>query len=178
MGQEAMSSSPMLQPNDFRQEVKDNPQLYNNTSNRQRPQQQPCHHWVCINHRGRDTAMQHLIGHVTSAVLLAIIAPMPMILPPSILFGFLVLFVQLKRRQQQKQQRRVWNTGSNAKPSYPPGKPKTRLYYTSATTDQTKVLSQRSVLSTFWRLTWMTVTEATNEENAIFPPSSLHTTKL
>jgi hypothetical protein len=51
--------------------------------------------WVCINHRGRDTPMSHMIGHVSSAVILVSLVPLPLLLP-----AFLILL--LIRRWSQK----------------------------------------------------------------------------
>lgn len=51
--------------------------------------------WVCINHRGRDTPVSHMIGHVSSAIVLVTLVPMPLLLPT-----FLVLL--LIRRWAQK----------------------------------------------------------------------------
>jgi hypothetical protein len=41
--------------------------------------------WVCVNHRGRDTALQHLIGHVSSAVILTVLVPIPLVAPITLL---------------------------------------------------------------------------------------------
>jgi hypothetical protein len=48
--------------------------------------------WVCVNHRGRDTAVQHLIGHVSSAVILTILVPIPLVAPLT-LISLLALMV-------------------------------------------------------------------------------------
>ena len=49
--------------------------------------------WVCVNHRGRDTALQHAIGHVSSAVILTILVPLPLVAPLTLvsLLALLVL---------------------------------------------------------------------------------------
>jgi hypothetical protein len=47
--------------------------------------------WICINHRGRDTMIQHLIGHAVSAVVLVTFFPLP-------LYLFLFIFYTAFRR--------------------------------------------------------------------------------
>jgi len=51
--------------------------------------------WVCINHRGRDSTISHMIGHVSSAVVLVTVVSLPL-LPPVMFILFLI------RRWMQK----------------------------------------------------------------------------
>lgn len=51
--------------------------------------------WVCINNRGRDTPLSHMIGHISSAMVLVTLVPLPLLLP-----AFFILL--LIRRWSQK----------------------------------------------------------------------------
>jgi hypothetical protein len=37
--------------------------------------------WVCLNHRGRDSPLSHMLGHASSAVALILLVPLPLLLP-------------------------------------------------------------------------------------------------
>jgi hypothetical protein len=45
--------------------------------------------WTCINHRGQDSMLSHVAGHVMAGVTLTVIVPMPLLMP-SILMFFLM----------------------------------------------------------------------------------------
>jgi hypothetical protein len=45
--------------------------------------------WTCINHRGRDDHISHMVGHLTAGITLTVLVPMPLVLP-SILMLFLI----------------------------------------------------------------------------------------
>lgn len=60
--------------------------------------------WICINNRGRDTPMAHMVGHVSSAVVLIALAPLPLLIPT-----YLVL-VLVRRWSTSKTNNRVTKT--------------------------------------------------------------------
>jgi hypothetical protein len=92
-GQVPMSSQ-VLSLKDFETEWVENPRrysLYNSSGPLSQVHHDPAA-WVCLNHRGRDTATQHVIGYVTSGVILTILVPLPLVFP-SILLAMLLLIV-------------------------------------------------------------------------------------
>jgi hypothetical protein len=50
--------------------------------------------WVCVNHRGQDTALQHFIGHVSSMVILTILVPIPLVAPLTLISLLLLLVLR------------------------------------------------------------------------------------
>jgi len=48
--------------------------------------------WICINHRGRDSQLHHMIGRVATMGFLTILVPFPLLLPS------LALFLMFRRR--------------------------------------------------------------------------------
>jgi hypothetical protein len=50
--------------------------------------------WICVNHRGRDSPLAHVISHTMTAVVLIALVPLPFLLP-------ILAFVSFRKRSQQ-----------------------------------------------------------------------------
>lgn len=71
--------SPHLTPQDFQDETSSaNHRLHESD-------------WVCINHRGRDSQLSHMLGHASTVLVLVTVVPLPLLLPAFLL----LLFVRL-----------------------------------------------------------------------------------
>jgi len=76
-------ASPHLTPSDFQSET--------NSAHHRLHQSD----WVCINHRGRDSTLSHMLGHASTVVVLVTVVPLPLLLP-------VFLFLFLVRRWAQR----------------------------------------------------------------------------
>ena len=50
--------------------------------------------WVCINHRGRDSQLSHMLGHVSTVLVLVTVVPFPLLLPVFLLLLFVRRWTQ------------------------------------------------------------------------------------
>jgi hypothetical protein len=57
--------------------------------------QSPESEWICINHRGRDSQLSHMLGHLATGVVLTFLVPFPLFLPG-------LVFCLLARRASTK----------------------------------------------------------------------------
>jgi hypothetical protein len=93
-----LGSSPMsnqfLSMDDYQTELNDNRGRYTSTENSSYIDDQNDATWICLNHRGRDTPIQHFIGHVSSALILAVLVPLPIVLPLTIIAVLLLIRIR------------------------------------------------------------------------------------
>ncbi|KAG7372397.1 phosphodiesterase/alkaline phosphatase D-like protein [Nitzschia inconspicua] len=79
----ASLGSPHLSVDDFLAEKEtDRHQLYDSD-------------WICLNHRGRETGAERILGHVSTMFILVTVVPMPFLLP---IFSFLLLLRRWSQR--------------------------------------------------------------------------------
>jgi hypothetical protein len=67
-GRAAMSSNYLTTKDFFIEEKSDRHRLYDSN-------------WICINHRGRESTFGHVLGHVSTLVVLITVVPMPLFVP-------------------------------------------------------------------------------------------------
>jgi hypothetical protein len=79
--------------------------------------------WVCLNHRGRDSPLSHMMGHASSAAALVLLVPLPLLLPA--FFSLLLIRRWSLKSVPPVVDSRSWN--QQKKPSFKNGGNKSKV---------------------------------------------------
>jgi hypothetical protein len=79
---------------------------------RMHDQQLPDREWICVNYRGFDNRIMHMVGHLSTAVVLVALLPVPLLLPA------VALLFRRRRRRRSHSHRTMHMSVSSSSSSF------------------------------------------------------------